>query len=62
MDKIKDSLNIDWKQKFEGKDTYYCWNEFKTIIHDRDFPRPILGPNFGPYSQSKNEVIFPNLR
>ena len=34
MDKIKDSLNIDWKQKFDGKDTYYCWNEFKTIIHN----------------------------
>ena len=23
----------------------------------RDFPRTILGPNFGPYSQSKNEVF-----
>ena len=28
----------------------------------RDFPRPILGPNIGPYSQSKNEVFFPNMR
>ena len=34
MDNIKDSLNIDWKQKFEGKDTYNCWNEFKTLLHN----------------------------
>ena len=27
-------------------------------VCDRDFPRPILGPNFGPYSQIKNEVFF----
>ena len=28
----------------------------------RDFPRLILELNIGPYSQSKNEVFFPNLR
>ena len=36
-------------------------NEMKTKAL-RDFPRPNLGPNIGPYSQSKNEVFFPNLR
>ena len=30
MDRIKDNLNIDWKQKLEGKDTFSSWNEFKT--------------------------------
>ena len=33
MDRIKDSLNIDWKQKLEGKDTFSCWNEFKTLFN-----------------------------
>ena len=31
MDRISDSLNIDWKQKLEGKDTFSSWNEFKTL-------------------------------
>ena len=34
MDRIKDSLNIDWKQKFEGKDTFPSWNEFKTLLNN----------------------------
>ena len=34
MDRIKDSLNIDWKQKLEGKDTFSSWNEFKTLLND----------------------------
>ena len=33
MDRIKDSLNIDWNQKFKGKDTFSSWNEFKTRIN-----------------------------
>ena len=32
--KINDSLNIDWKQKLEGKDTFSSWNEFKTLLND----------------------------
>ena len=31
---IKDSLNIDWKQKLEGKDTFSGWNEFKTLLNN----------------------------
>ena len=31
MDKIKYSLNIDWKQKLEGKDTFSSGSEFKTL-------------------------------
>ena len=34
MDRIKDSLNIDWKQKLEGKDTYSSWNEFKSLLNN----------------------------
>ena len=34
MDRIKDSLNIDWKQKLEGKDTFSSWNEFKTLLNN----------------------------
>ena len=34
MDRIKESLNVNWEQKFEGKDTQLCWNEFKTFLHD----------------------------
>ena len=55
------------------QDTVYaCWIEslfdgmtvvwiilIKTTMV-RDFPRPILGQNIGPYSQSKNEV-FPKF-
>ena len=33
MDRIKDSLNIDWKQKLEGKDTFSSWNELKTLLN-----------------------------
>ena len=34
MDRISDSLNIDWKQKSEGKDTFSSWNEFKTLCNN----------------------------
>ena len=34
MDRTKDSLNIDWKQKLEGKDTFPSWNEFKTLLNN----------------------------
>ena len=34
MDRIKDSLNIDWKKKLEGKDTFSSWNEFKTLLNN----------------------------
>ena len=34
MDRIKDSFNIDWKQKLEGKDTYSSWNEFKSLLNN----------------------------
>ena len=33
MDRIKDSLNIDWKQKLEGNDTFSIWNEYKTLLN-----------------------------
>ena len=32
--RIKDSLNIDWKQKLEGIDTFLSWNEFKTLVNN----------------------------
>ena len=31
---IKDSLNIDWKQKLEGKDTVSGWNELRTLLNN----------------------------
>ena len=34
MDRIKDSLNIDWKQKLEGKDTFSSWNELKSLLNN----------------------------
>ena len=34
MDRFKDSLNIDWKQKLEGKDTFSSWNELKTLLNN----------------------------
>ena len=34
MDEIKEYLNVDWEHQFEGKNTYLCWNEFKTLLHD----------------------------
>ena len=37
MDRIKDSLNIDWKQKLEGKGTFSSWNEYKTGVYLLDF-------------------------
>ena len=34
MDRIKDSLNIDLKQKLEGKDTFSSWNGFKSLLNN----------------------------
>lgn len=34
MDEIKEYLNVDWERQFEDKNTYLCWNEFKTLLHD----------------------------
>ena len=34
MDRNKDSLNIDWKKKLEGNDSFSSWNEFKTLLNN----------------------------
>lgn len=31
---LREYLDIDWKSKFERKDTHQCWEEFKTLLQD----------------------------